>query len=104
MASRREFLESTLAAAGIVVAPAAAPAALQALQAPQTFQDASSRTAATLVLTNGRIHTLDARGTVAPSVVIRGGRFVSVGGATPAAGPGVRVIDLRGRTVVPGLI
>ena len=98
MASRREFLESTLAAAaGLVVSPAA-PDALQALQAPQAPQDA------TLVLRNGRIHTMDARNTVAPSVVIRGGRFVSVGGAIPPAGPGTRVIDLRGRTVVPGLI
>jgi len=99
MASRREFLESTLAAtAGIVALPAAAAA-----QAPQP-RDASSATALTLVLRNGRIHTMDARNTVASSVVIRGGRFLAVGGQLPSAGPNVRVIDLRGRTVVPGLI
>ena len=34
----------------------------------------------TLVLTNGRIHTMDARNTVATSVAIRHGRFVAVGG------------------------
>jgi predicted amidohydrolase YtcJ len=57
----------------------------------------------TLVLTNGRIHTLDAANTIATSVTIRNGRFVAIN-AAPAAGPGVRVIDLGGRTVVPGLV
>ena len=38
------------------------------------------------------------------TVSIRNGRFVAVGGRTPKAGSGVRVIDLRGRTVVPGLV
>ena len=56
-----------------------------------------------LVLTNGRIHTLDAANTIATSVTIRNGRFVAVN-AAPAAGPGVRIIDLGGRTVVPGLV
>ena len=58
----------------------------------------------TLVLTNGKIHTMDAAGTVANAVTIRNGRFVTVGGKAPAAGRGVRVINLRGRTVVPGLV
>jgi predicted amidohydrolase YtcJ len=46
---------------------------------------------------------MDAANTVATSVTIRHDRFVAVNAAPPAAGPGVRVIDLRGRTVVPGL-
>jgi predicted amidohydrolase YtcJ len=58
----------------------------------------------TLVLINGRIHTVDANDTVVNTVAIRNGRFVAVGGRPPKAGPGVRVIDLRGRTVVPGLV
>jgi len=58
----------------------------------------------TLVLTNGRIHTMNGASTVAPSLVIRNGRFVTVGGATPAANATTRVIDLKGRTVVPGLV
>lgn len=57
----------------------------------------------TLVLTNGRIHTMDAANTIANSVAIRNGKFVAVN-AAPAAGPGVRVINLGGRTVVPGLV
>src|SRR5207244_9610356 len=44
------------------------------------------------------------RNTIATTATIRDGRFVSVGGRTPAAGPNVRVVNLRGRTVVPGLI
>jgi hypothetical protein len=58
----------------------------------------------TLALVNGRIHTMNAAATVANSVVIRNGRFIAVNAPAPAAGPGVRVIDLRGRTAVPGLV
>lgn len=53
---------------------------------------------------NGKIHTMDDANSVVQSVVIRDGRFVSVGNGAPAQGPGTRVINLRGRTVVPGLI
>lgn len=56
-----------------------------------------------LILANGRFHTMDARGTVASSVTIRRGRIAAVGSAPPR-GAGVRVIDLRGRTVIPGII
>jgi len=69
---------------------------------------APTRTVATpdadLILTNGRIHTMDARNTVARTVSIRDGRFATVGDTAPARRAGDRVIDLRGRTVVPGLI
>jgi len=58
------------------------------------------------MLVNGRVHTMDARNTVATTVTIRNGRFAAVGNAAPrgAASPATRVIDLRGRTVVPGII
>lgn len=57
-----------------------------------------------LVLTNGRIHTMDARNTIASAAAIRHGRFMAVGGRMPARGAGTREIDLRGRTVIPGII
>ena len=57
-----------------------------------------------LRLTNGKIHTMDAKDTVASSVVIRGGKFVQVGGKVLPPGPCVQTIDLHGKTVVPGLI
>ena len=57
------------------------------------------------VLINGKIHTMDDEGTVVSAVSITDGRFAEVGHASrPRHGPNTRVIDLRGRTVVPGII
>jgi hypothetical protein len=47
---------------------------------------------------------MDGQNTVAGAVSIRNGRFATVAAAAPAPSPGTRVIDLQGRTVVPGLI
>jgi predicted amidohydrolase YtcJ len=47
---------------------------------------------------------MDAQNTVATVVAIRNNRFQSVGNRAPARGPGTRVIDLRGRTVIPGIV
>lgn len=58
----------------------------------------------TTVLANGKIHTMDAAGSVVNAVAIRHNRILAVGGAVPKAGGGVRVINLGGRTVVPGLV
>ena len=55
-----------------------------------------------LVLVNGRIHTMDDRNRVVSSVTIRNGRFAEVGHGDRSEH--ARVIDLRGATVVPGLI
>jgi predicted amidohydrolase YtcJ len=64
---------------------------------------AADRCEAELKLVNGRIHTLDAKDTVASSVTVRDGKIAALGaGAAKAAGP--CVIDLKGKTVVPGLI
>jgi predicted amidohydrolase YtcJ len=57
-----------------------------------------------LVLVNGRIHTMDDRNRVASSVIIRDGRFAEVGDHPGHHSGDARVIDLRGKTVVPGLI
>src|SRR5579864_5116009 len=88
--TRRQLLGTGVAAAAAI---GAGPAA-----GVLSGQDATGEQ--TLVLTNGRIHTMDAASTVANSVTIRNGRFVAVN-AAPVAGPGVRIIDLRGRMVVP---
>ena len=63
--------------------------------------------AADLVLSNGKIITVDDRFTVAQAVAIKGDRIVAVGTnqeITQFAGPSTRRIDLRGRAVTPGLI
>ena len=57
-----------------------------------------------LVFINGRIHTLDDAGTVVSSISIRDGEFVEVGNGVRAHGPDTRVINLNGRTVIPGII
>jgi predicted amidohydrolase YtcJ len=60
-----------------------------------------------LILTNGKIITVDERFTIAQAVAVKGDRVVAVGTnqqVTQMAGPATRRIDLRGRAVVPGLI
>lgn len=62
---------------------------------------------ADLVLHNGKIVTVDERFTIAQALAIQGERIVAVGSneaVLKAAGSGAKRIDLRGRTVIPGLI
>src|SRR5262252_5444049 len=47
---------------------------------------------------------MDSRNSVVRSVTIRNGRFVTVADAAPRPAAGTRVIDLKGRTVIPGII
>ncbi|MBV9695996.1 MAG: amidohydrolase [Gammaproteobacteria bacterium] len=79
-----------------LVASAAAPAQATAAAAP-----------ATLVLLHGRIHTQDASRRVVQALAVRGRDVAAVGSdedLRPLIGPGTRVVDLQGRTVLPGLI
>src|SRR5262245_9403123 len=58
-----------------------------------------------LVLVDGRIHTMDATNRIVSSVAIKDGRFLEVGNVgRQSYGRGTKVIDLNGRTVVPGII
>jgi predicted amidohydrolase YtcJ len=58
-----------------------------------------------LRLTNGKIVTMDARGSTVSEVTIQNGRFTAVGSrGGQRLSPCTREINLRGRTVVPGLI
>ncbi|HEX5530987.1 MAG TPA: amidohydrolase, partial [Methylomirabilota bacterium] len=58
-----------------------------------------------MLLTNGRIHTMDAAGSVVDSLVIREGR-VAFAGRRADVNPAAReaTVDLGGRTVLPGLV
>jgi predicted amidohydrolase YtcJ len=91
--SRRRFLGAAIAPAAAIVSAEAAPQAAGPGNAPPD-----------LILTNGRIHTMNPRNTVVRVVAIRNGRFTTVGDAAPARGRDTRVIDLKGRTAVPGII
>ena len=98
--SRRDFLK-TGALAGAAVATGGGALTAGVVSASEKAKRRRRR--GSLVLVNGRIHTMDDHGSVVSSVAIRGGRFVEVGhGARDARN--ARVIDLRGRTVVPWLI
>ncbi|MGI8549255.1 MAG: amidohydrolase [Dehalococcoidia bacterium] len=56
---------------------------------------------------NGRVHTLDQHETIAEAIAIAGSRVLATGQTAAIrslAAPKAKVIDLRGRAVVPGLI
>jgi predicted amidohydrolase YtcJ len=57
-----------------------------------------------LLVTNGRIHTMDTTDTVVGSVRVVGDRFAEVGTTRLPTSRCTRTIDLEGRTAVPGLI
>ncbi|OGR31579.1 MAG: hypothetical protein A2139_13945 [Desulfobacca sp. RBG_16_60_12] len=59
------------------------------------------------VFFNGKIVTLDVAGSTAGAVAVQDGKILKVGGADEIkklAGPSTRLVDLGGKTVVPGLI
>jgi predicted amidohydrolase YtcJ len=62
---------------------------------------------ADLIVTNGKIVTVDQRFAIAQAVAVTGQRIVAVGrngDIEKLAGPATRRIDVGGRTVIPGLI
>ncbi len=59
------------------------------------------------ILVNGTIATADARSSVHQAMAVQNGRITALGSTAEIrrlAGKGTRVIDLQGRTVIPGLI
>jgi len=79
-------------------------ASLLALAACQTDESVNP---AEQVLRNGKILTVDSEFSIVEALAIEGGRIVAMGDDAAIAGhigPDTRVIDLEGRTVIPGLI
>jgi predicted amidohydrolase YtcJ len=86
---------------------AALAAALLACAAALLAGAAAQAQPADLVLVGGKVVTVDARDTIARAVAIRDGRVLAVGddaAVRKLAGVETHVIDLGGRTVIPGLI
>jgi predicted amidohydrolase YtcJ len=72
-----------------------------------TFTLLAQQPAPDLIFSNGKIITVDERFTIAQSVAIRADRIVAVGTnqeIARLAGPMTRMIDLKGKSVIPGLI
>ena len=62
---------------------------------------------AELIFTAGRVHTVNATNDVAPALAVAEGRVLAVGSDADVralAGPGTRVIELKGRSLLPGFI
>jgi len=79
--------------------------ALLSLMLLLMFTPVEAQQRAELILHNGVIWTVDNNNSTAQAVAIRGGKFIVVGSNAEALkrrGPATRVIDLRGRFVVPG--
>jgi len=88
------------------LAPALALALVAAFFAtpPRASAKRQQRRTVALVLTNGKVFTADAAGTLAEAIAIDAGRVVAVGTSREigAAYRGARTVDLRGRLVTPG--
>ena len=81
--------------------------ALAATAALAAGQAATPAPPADLVLTDGKIYTVDAAHSVANSLAVRNGKIVFVGSAADAKrwiGPATQVEPLGGRLVLPGLV
>jgi predicted amidohydrolase YtcJ len=84
--------------------PAAMLAALtslagQSLAQPSPYAD--------LILRGGKVITVDARDRIAEAVAVSGNRILAIGTnqeISPLAGPQTKVIELNGRTLLPGFI
>lgn len=60
-----------------------------------------------IILNNGKIITVDARFSIAQAVAVRGEQIIAVGTneeIAALAGPATTMIDLKGRSMIPGLI
>src|ERR1700728_1703328 len=68
---------------------------------------AQSPSPADLIVTSGRIYTVDAAHPIAEALAVRGIRLVFVGSANEAQvfrGPSTRIVDAHGSTIIPGMV
>ncbi len=66
-----------------------------------------SQTSPDIILHSGRVITVDPADSIQQAIAIRGDRITAVGSdaaVTALAGPGTTSLNLRGRTVIPGIV
>ena len=99
--ARRSFL----LAAGTAVASGAALTSPAAAQSPSEPARPGAAPA-DFILKNGKVITVDAAFTLTTAIAIAGNRILAVGpdeAMARYAGPGTRIVDLKGRAVIPGI-
>lgn len=87
-------------------AASAASASMTSSASSAGAKAAGSTSSPTLILLNGRFHTVDKSKPTATAVAIKDGKFLAVGDVEDVMRhrtPDSQVIDLNGRTVIPGL-
>jgi predicted amidohydrolase YtcJ len=102
--SRREFLVGGATVWMAAAGPGSVATFARPLQAQGgTSVQAGGLVAQDLALVNGKIYTMDGSKRVVSRALIQNGRFTAVGNSAPTP-RGVKVVDLRGHTAIPGLI
>ena len=103
--TRRVFLKAAGAAGTAGMLSSALPDAAGA-PAPTQIPAQAATGPADLILANGKIITVDSASTVAQAIAIAGDRILAVGSDAAMArvsGPTTRVVDLKGKAVIPGI-
>lgn len=100
---RRQFLSGATTAS---VALAAAGADNQARGEGARVPAAPAKAAADLILRNGKIITIDGAASVTEAIAVANDKIIAVGpndAMAPHAAPATRVVDLKGKAVIPGI-
>ena len=95
---RRDFIKAGVAAASLT---ALLPGC------SRTEEKSAKQEPATTVFTGGKVLTVDADFSEAGAIAIRANRILAVGAdadVRQAAGDGAKIVDLRGKTVLPGFV
>ena len=82
-------------------------ALLFAVSASSAIAQSRAQPPADLIVSNARVYTADEARPLAEAFAVRDGRIVFVGSKAEAnalKGPGTRLVDAGGRTVVPGMV
>ena len=106
MEKTRRLLLKAAGAAGAAGVLSAARPDTGAAQAPLQIPARAGTSAADLILTNGKIITVDPAFTIAQAIAIAGDRILAVGpdaAMAAMAGPATRIVDLKGKAVIPGI-
>jgi predicted amidohydrolase YtcJ len=102
----RRLLLKAAGAAGAAGVLSAARSDTGAAQAPLQIPARAGTNPADLILTNGKIIAVDPAFTMAQAIAIAGDRILAVGpdaAMAAMAGPATRVVDLKGKAVIPGI-